>query len=52
MTAKSMSRYAPIDATLLGKNDPGKKLIYSETGRNTGMEFVDDIVELIKGLEK
>ena len=53
MTAKvNESLRSSILVTLIRKNGHGTELIYSGTGRNSGLEFVGNIVELIKGLKK
>jgi tocopherol cyclase len=53
MTAKvNESLRSSINVKLLRKNGHGTELIYSGTGRNTGMEFVGDVAELIRGLKK
>jgi tocopherol cyclase len=53
MTAKvNESLRSSIFVTLIRKNGHGRELIYSGTGRNSGLEFVGNIVELIKGLKK
>jgi hypothetical protein len=40
-----------IDVALLKKKSTGTELIYSGKGRNSGLEFVGDIEELIRGLK-
>lgn len=53
MTAKfNESLYSSINAALLKKTGPGTKIIYSETGRNIGLELVGDVEELTKRLKK
>ena len=53
MTAKvNESLSSSINVALLKKKSFGNVLIYSGTGRNSGLEFMGDIAELIKGLKK
>lgn len=52
MTAKvNESLSSNIDVALLKKKSTGTELIYSGKGRNSGLEFVGDIEELIRGLK-
>ncbi|MFI5382759.1 MAG: tocopherol cyclase family protein [Methanosarcina thermophila] len=53
MTAKvKESLHSSINVTLLRKKGSCMEHIYSGTGRNSGLEFVGEIAELIKGLKK
>jgi hypothetical protein len=53
MTAKvNESLRASINVRLYKKTSNGRSPIFSGTGRNSGLEFVGNVEELLKGFKK